>query len=75
MSYSVLPVFSSRTAVPNLFGTRDRFHGRHFVHWGGGDGSGGNASGGSGGNVSDGEWEMKLRSLTHCSPPAVWPGS
>ena len=23
---------SSRAAVPNLFGTRDRFHGRQFFH-------------------------------------------
>ena len=30
---------------------------------------------GSGGNVSDGERQMKLRSLAGCSPPAVWPGS
>ena len=42
-----------RAAVPNLFGTRDRFRGRQFFHgrWGG-DGSGGNAS--------DGERQMKL---------------
>ena len=33
----------------------------------GGDGSGGNASGG--------EWQMKLCSLVHLSPPAVRPGS
>ena len=24
---------------------------------------------------SDGEWQMKLRSLARCSPPAVRPGS
>ena len=30
---------------------------------------------GSGGNASDGERQMKLRSLTRRSPPAVWPGS
>ena len=37
----------SRVAVPNLFGTRDRFCGRQFFHRRGvvgGDGSGGNAS-------------------------------
>ena len=39
-------------AVPNLFGTRDRFHGRQFFQgtglggWGRGDGSHGNASDG-----------------------------
>ena len=38
----------SRAAVPNLFGTRDWFNGRQFFHgqWGGGAGSGGNASDG-----------------------------
>ena len=30
---------------------------------------------GSGGNGSDGEWQRKLCSLTHCSLPAVRPGS
>ena len=30
---------------------------------------------GSDGNVSDGEQQMKLRSLARCSPPPVWPGS
>ena len=42
-----------------------------------GDGSGGNVSDrgdGSGGNVSDGAQQMKLRLLTHHSPPAVRPG-
>ena len=38
-----------RAAVPNLFGTRDRFHGRQFFH---GPGNGGD---GSGRNESDGE--------------------
>ena len=42
---------------------------------GGEGGSGGNVSDGSGGPVSDGERQMKLHSLTRCSPPAVWPGS
>ena len=29
--------YPSKSAVPNLFGTRDRFHGRQFFHgWGGG---------------------------------------
>ena len=57
-----------RAAVPNLFGTRDWFHGRQYFHrLGVGDGSGGNAS--------DGGWQMKLCSLTHHSPPAVQPSS
>ena len=48
--------------------------------WRGGNGSDSNASNGgdgngSGGNASDGEWQMKLRSLAHHSPPAVRPGS
>ena len=30
---------------------------------------------GSGDNARDGEPQMKLFSLTGCSPPAVWPGS
>ena len=29
----------------------------------------------SDGNVSDGEQQMKLRLIAHCSPPAVRPGS
>ena len=42
-------VHSFRTAVPNLFGTRDQFHRRQFFHgpgvgWGGGEG-GGNGDG------------------------------
>ena len=45
---------------------------------GGADCSGGNASDGgdgSGSNGSDGEQQMKLHSLAHRSPPAVWPSS
>ena len=41
--------------------------GRQFFH---GEGSGD----GPGGNASDGEWQMKLRLLAHCLPPAVPPG-
>ena len=45
----------------------------------GGGSSGSNASDGggdgSGGNASDGERQMKLHSLTRCSPPAVRPSS
>ena len=55
-------------AVPNLFGTRDWFHGRQFFH-------GQGWRDGSGGNASDGEQQMKFRSFAHRSPPAVWPGS
>ena len=58
--------YSVVTAVPNLFGTRDRFRGRQFFHRQGGrageDGSGGNASGG-------------VPSLARRSPPAVRPGA
>ena len=54
-----------RTVVPNLFGTRDQFHGRQFLH--GRGGSGGDASNGSGSNVSDGEQQMKLCSPAHHS--------
>ena len=47
------------SAVPNIFGTRDRFCGRQFFHGQGrGDGSGGNVSNGgdgSGGDARDGE--------------------
>ena len=60
----------SVTAVPNLFGTRDRFLGRQFFH-----GRGGRAGeDGSGGSASDGGQQMKLRSLA-CRSPPVWPGS
>ena len=42
---------SLKPAVPNLFGTRDQFHGRQFFRglaggWGGGDDSGGNVTDG-----------------------------
>ena len=43
-------------AVPNIFGTRDRFHGRQFFHGLGGVGWGD----GSGSHVSDAERQMKL---------------
>ena len=55
---------SFKPAVPNVFGTRDRFHGRQFFHGlGWGDGSG------------DGERQMKLCLLARHPPPAVWSGS
>ena len=58
---------SPKTAVPNLLGTRDRFHGRWkmiFPRTGvGGDGSSG--------NVNDGGWQMKLHWLARRPPPAV----
>ena len=62
---------STSPAVPSLFGTRDRFRGRQFFHgwrWGGGMIQSVMQAMGS-----DGEWLMKLYSLTHCSPPAVCP--
>ena len=37
------PMLLSRTAVPNLFGTKDRFRGRRFFHRRGGGDSGGDA--------------------------------
>ena len=54
-------------AVPSLSGIRDWFRGRQFFNGrsGGGDGSGSNGS--------DGERQMKLRSLDHPSAPAVRP--
>ena len=59
---------SDKAAVPNIFGTRDWFRGRQFFHgWRRGDGSGSDAS--------DGGQQMKLHSLAHRSPPAVWPSS
>ena len=61
-----------RAAVPNLFGTRDRFRGRQFFHRTGqwGDSSSGNATDGSGGNASDGgeadEASLTRPPLTSC---------
>ena len=55
-------------AVPNLFGTRDRFRGRQFFHQRG-------VGNDLGSNASDGERLMKLCSLACRSPPAVRPGS
>ena len=52
-----------KRAVPNLFGTKDWFHGRQFFH---GRGLGGD---GSGGNVSDGErWGAADEALLACPP-------
>ena len=53
---------SSITAVPNLFGSRDQFHGRQFFH-GWGWGAGGGRGDASGGNVSNGKRQMKLPCL------------
>ena len=62
---------SFRPAVPNIFGTRNRFCGRQFFHgWGGGMVQAVMRVMGS-----DGEQQMKLRSLPHHSPPAVRPDS
>ena len=62
--------FFSSSVVPDHFGTRGQFRRRQFFQgWGR---SWGNDSGG---NASDGEWQMKLRSLTCRLPPAVRPGS
>ena len=50
--------WAPRAAVPNIFGTRDRFCGRQFFHgpgWGWAGASGGDTSNGSGGNGRDGE--------------------
>ena len=74
---------SSRAAVPNLFGTRDRFRGRQICHgWGRErewwNGSGGSASYGSGGKASDaGRWRAadEASLAARRSPPAVRPGS
>ena len=57
---------SFRSVVANLFDPRDWFHGRQFSHRGVGMGQG---------NVSDGDWQMELGSLTLCSLPAVQPDS
>lgn len=43
--------YHSRPAVPNIFGTRDQFHGRQLSHSGDGSGS----------NANDGEQQTKLR--------------
>ena len=54
-------------AVPNLFGTRDRFYGRQFFH-----GRGGVGGDCSGGNVSDGEqWgaAVNIDEALLASPP------
>ena len=68
-------------AVPNLFGTRDRFYGWQLFHGGGegawfdgsggnvSDRSGGNASDGSGGNASDGEWWGAADEASLARPP------
>ena len=52
--------------VPNLFGTRDQFHGRQFFHGRGlGDGSGGNASDGERWGAAD-EASLACPPLTSC---------
>ena len=57
----------SGSAVPNLFGTRDRFRGRQFFHgrWAGEDGSGGNASDGEKWGAAD-EASLARLPLTSC---------
>ena len=55
----------TRTAVPNLFGTRDQFRGRQFFHGWWGDGSGGNASDGEQWGAAD-EALLARRLLTSC---------
>jgi len=71
-SSCTLNLRTTRAPVPNLFGTRGQFHGRQFFQ------------GQDGGCMiqavmqvleSDGEGQMKLRSLSHCLPPAVQPSS
>ena len=57
---------SCKSAVPNIFGTRDRFHGRQFFHrLGGGDGSGGNVSDGERWGAAD-EASLARPPLTSC---------
>ena len=63
-----------RAAVPNLFGTRDRFRGRQFFR-GQGVREAVMAQAVMRAVESDGERQMKLRSLARRSPPAVRPGS
>ena len=55
------------TAVPNLLAPGTSFVEDNF--------SWATTEGGSGGNASDAERQMRLRSLTRRSPPAVQPGS
>ena len=57
---------------PQPFWHRDQFRGRQFFRrqW-----SGGMVQAVMRAMGSDGEQEMKLRSLTGCSPPAMCPGS
>ena len=55
---------NSRPVVPNLYGSRDRFHGRQFF-MGPGDASYGEQL----------EIMMKFCSLACHSPPAIWPSS
>ena len=67
---------SPRAAVPNLFGTRDWFHGRQFFYGGGGgERARGMVQAVMQATGSDGEQQMKLWLLASCSPPAVWPGA
>ena len=54
--------------VPNLYGTRDRFRGRQFFH-----GAGGMVQAVMRAMGSDGELQMRHRSLACRSPPAVQP--
>ena len=63
LSLTVLETEKSKTAVPNLFGTRDQFPGRHFFHgWG-------LAGDGSGSNTSDGERWGAADAVSLARPP------
>ena len=55
-----------RTAVPNLFGTRDWLRGKHSFHeLGGGDGLGGNVSDGE---MGSGGWSFTRSPVPVCGP-------
>ena len=57
-------------AIPNLSGTRDQFPGIEFP-WG----CNRVVQAIMQAMGSDGEQQMKLRLLTNCLPPIVWPSS
>ena len=69
--YQILSIGSDKAVVPNIFGTRDRFHGRQFFDgWG-------RWREGSGSNVNNGEWPLKLAHppLTSCYAAEFLKGS
>ena len=69
--YQILSIGSDKAVVPNIFGTRDQFHGRQFFDgWG-------RWREGSGSNVNNGEWPLKLAHppLTSCYAAEFLKGS